>query len=104
MRLTKAEREAAIGNAERMLYRNAPTGYRFGVMVRKIGETRRATVLQASNSGHIIDVSLYVSSIAELPITRGGQLIIRGHGYSALDDIKARLESALGVPVTVDTL
>jgi len=73
-------------------------------MTRKVGESRRAMIFQADHSGRIFDVTPHVSVLTSLALTKLGFLSIRGHGYSATDDIKARLERVLGVPVTVDTL
>lgn len=104
-RLTKAERERNIENARRSLDYNAPTGYRFGIMVeRTTAGARRARVFQGSLGGRVFNVTGAVSDLTSLTLTKTDWLSIRGHGYSATDDIKARLERVLGVPVTVDTL
>ena len=104
MRITKAERERNIENARRSLDYNAPTGYRFGIMVERTPGARRARVFQGSLGGRVFNVTGAVSDLTSLTLTKTDWLSIRGHGYSASDDIKARLEKVLGVPVTVDTL
>lgn len=76
----------------------------YSVTLTNTADARRARVFQGSFSGRVYNVTGAVSDLTSLQLTKTDWLSVRGHGYSALDDIKARLERVLGVPVTVDTL